>query len=253
LKVAILGHSGEGSGENRQLSTGPAIASRPIEEAKPRKTVDSSQMMASSITSVPQLQPPFSSVQANDQQKWNDIMIEEITDVLLTAGVQLENGLNETEIEVIEKDFGFKFPPDLRALLKHVLPVSSNFPNWRSGCRSSLESQIEEPVLGITMCVDDSDYWLPEWGEKPKDPKRALVKATKIIRSYPKLIPVFSHRYMPSEPHEAGNPILSVVGLDIIVYGSNLLNYFLSEFNNFDDKNCDNIKNVRGWSSFVLD
>lgn len=56
LKLAILGHLGESSGGNRQLSARSAVASRPIEEAKPGKVVDSSQMIAASITSVPQLQ-----------------------------------------------------------------------------------------------------------------------------------------------------------------------------------------------------
>jgi hypothetical protein len=46
----------------------------------------------------------------------------------------------------------------------------------------------------------------------------------------PKLIPVFSHRYMPVEPRLAGNPLLSVYQTDIIYYGRDLRTYLVHEF-----------------------
>ncbi len=49
------------------------------------------------------------------------------------------------------------------------------------------------------------------------------------------LIPIYSHRYIPSAPSEAGNPILSVYQTDVIYYGSDLEDYFVNEF--FDKEN----------------
>jgi hypothetical protein len=46
----------------------------------------------------------------------------------------------------------------------------------------------------------------------------------------PVLIPIFGHRYIPSRPHAAGNPIFSVAGVDIIHYGKNLFHYLDHEF-----------------------
>jgi len=39
-------------------------------------------------------------------------------------------------------------------------------------------------------------------------------------------IPVYSHRYLPSEPKATGNPVLSVHQTDIIYYGNDLASYF---------------------------
>ena len=46
----------------------------------------------------------------------------------------------------------------------------------------------------------------------------------------PMLIPITGHRYLLANSLEAGNPVLSVYGSDIICYGSNLRNLLLLEF-----------------------
>ncbi len=44
------------------------------------------------------------------------------------------------------------------------------------------------------------------------------------------MIPVFSHRYIPSEPCLPGNPVFSIMGTDILYYGYDLTSYFFAEF-----------------------
>jgi hypothetical protein len=44
------------------------------------------------------------------------------------------------------------------------------------------------------------------------------------------MIPVYSHRYLPAEPCEAGNPVFSIYQTDIIHYGYDLADYFAREF-----------------------
>jgi hypothetical protein len=46
----------------------------------------------------------------------------------------------------------------------------------------------------------------------------------------PRLIPVYIHRFIPSEPPEAGNPVFSVHQSDIIIYGNDLAAYLSAEF-----------------------
>ncbi len=48
----------------------------------------------------------------------------------------------------------------------------------------------------------------------------------------PKLIPIYSHRYIPSSLNEIGNPVYSVHQTDIIYYGKDLWDYFNIEFGN---------------------
>ena len=45
----------------------------------------------------------------------------------------------------------------------------------------------------------------------------------------PRLLPLTNHRFIISEPLQAGNPVLSVWGTDTIVYGWNLRHYLLEE------------------------
>ncbi len=47
----------------------------------------------------------------------------------------------------------------------------------------------------------------------------------------PKLIPIYSHRYIPSSLNEIGNPVYSVHQTDIIYYGKDLWDYFNIAFN----------------------
>lgn len=37
--------------------------------------------------------------------------------------ITLEPGLNQNEIQTIEKEYNFRFPPDLRELLAFMLPT----------------------------------------------------------------------------------------------------------------------------------
>ena len=149
-------------------------------------------------------------------------------------GVTIEPGLSETELAELEEDYGICFPPDLAAFLRHALPVGDGFPDWRG--RTSPEKyaipqkSLSWPLEGILFDVEWNDYWLPSWGTRPAGLKEALAKTKDIVESAPKLIPVCSHRYLPSEPKQSGNPVLSVYQTDIIPYGDDLADYFWNEF-----------------------
>jgi hypothetical protein len=64
----------------------------------------------------------------------------------------------------------------------------------------------------------------------------------------PKLIPIFSHRYVVSGK-DADYPIISVYQTDIIYYGSNLLEYFKHEFNH--THNITNVKEIPFWNQII--
>jgi hypothetical protein len=51
-----------------------------------------------------------------------------------------------------------------------------------------------------------------------------------LVTAAPQLIPVFMHRMMPDEPHEAGNPVFSVHQTDIILYGCDLADFLRHQF-----------------------
>jgi hypothetical protein len=69
----------------------------------------------------------------------------------------------------------------------------------------------------------------------------------------PILIPIYFHRYIPSEPYEKGNPVYSVHQTDIIYYGENLESYFQIQFGKGrqEEMKHKNIKEIRFWRDIV--
>lgn len=153
--------------------------------------------------------------------------------VLVTAGVQIDPGLTAKEVARIEGTFGFRFPPDLRDFLSLGLPISSSWVDWRKSDEKTIRSRMDWPLEGICFDIEHNAFWLDEWGEKPNNLNAAFEIARLHVHRAPTLIPIFSHRYVPAEPHLAGNPIFSVHQTDIIYYGTDLMDYLQNEFSDY--------------------
>ena len=77
-------------------------------------------------------------------------------------------------------------------------------------------------------------------------------KQKMITNMAPKLVPIFSHRYIPFIPNDLNIPIFSIVQSDIIYYGRNLISYLevefkLKQYNNNDITG----KYIDFWSDFI--
>jgi hypothetical protein len=161
---------------------------------------------------------------------------------LKNKGIQFTKGLTNEELKTVETDFDFRFPPDLKILLSMELPVSKGFVDWKKALSSrEYENEILErlnwPLEGMLFDIQNNAFWNEQWGENPELYEQQKEIAEENFRKYPKLIPIYSHRYIPSTPHEAGNPIFSVYQMDIIYYGFDLATYFRNEFHlNLPDK-----------------
>jgi hypothetical protein len=145
--------------------------------------------------------------------------------------VSFEAGLTDIEIAGIESFYGFKFPPDLKAFLQFALPVSKNFVNWREETEVEIRERLAWPLDGMYFDIEQNAFWLKEWGPKPLNLDDTFNIARQTVMEAPVLIPIYSHRYIPAEPNQSGNPILSVHQTDIIYYGNDLASYFSHEFN----------------------
>jgi len=143
--------------------------------------------------------------------------------------VELDDGLTDAEIAAVEARFEFRFPPDLREFLQTALPRGPEFPDWRAGNENELHMWLDQPRRGVLFDVENG-FWLPEWGKRPRglDVRGAV---NNLVAAAPKLIPVYAHRMMPDEPHEAGNPVFSVHQTDVIHYSFDLADYLRAEFN----------------------
>ena len=159
----------------------------------------------------------------------------EIIRKLKAKKVKFEHGLSDEEVQQIENKFNLRFPPDLQYFLQKELPISNGFVNWRLGLQSKIEAmdirkRIDWPFSGIVFDIEHNAFWMEEWGEKSNDLNENIMVAEIYYETYPKMIPIYSHRYIPSEPHKTGNPVFSIYQTDIIYYGYDLAHYFAHEF-----------------------
>jgi hypothetical protein len=177
--------------------------------------------------------------------------------VLERAGVVFESGLSQAEIQKLEGQYGFVFPPDLKELLMFALPVSQGFLNWRHATNEEIGHILIWPYEGMCFDIEQNSFWLEEWGQQPASLDQAFSIARKAIEQAPTLIPIYGHRFIPDRPNEAGNPIFSVYQTDIIYYGCDLADYLENEFRYYFGRSeyglKGRIKQIEFWSQFAED
>lgn len=146
---------------------------------------------------------------------------------LRNSGIQVQTGLSDAEFARAEAEFGFAFPPDLRAVLAAGLPVGAGFPDWRSaGARLHLRASLDLPIAAISFQIARNTFWSKSWGPRPCEPEKALRVARNALKRAPLLIPIFNHCYIPCNPSLAGNPIFYVDENRIFCCGLDLSDFF---------------------------
>jgi len=143
----------------------------------------------------------------------NDQM-QELADLLFDKRMPFKKGLTDKQINDVQEFYNIKFPPDLRELLMCFCPVFCDWSNYSEANIQLLKKRLRWPIKGILFDVENNDFWMECWGIKPDHMKTALEIAEENLATVPPLIPICGHRYIPSNPCEAGNPIYSVKGYD---------------------------------------
>lgn len=151
-------------------------------------------------------------------------------DKLELAGVEFAPGLTSAEFSWVEQTYQITFPPDLRAFLAFARPVGNDWPDWRAETDPYIVDRLSWPYEGICFDIEHNGFWLDEWGTRPDCLTDAFAIAKLKVDAAPKLIPIYSHRYLPATPDQAGNPVFSVYQTDIIYYGEDLGQYLVHEF-----------------------
>ncbi|KZV43536.1 hypothetical protein F511_27360 [Dorcoceras hygrometricum] len=161
---------------------------------------------------------------------------------LRISDIRVEPGLSESEFALAEAEFGFAFPPDLKAVLSAGLPVGAGFPDWRSAgsARLHLRALIDLPIASVSFHIARNALWSKPWGQRPTEPEKALKMARNALKRAPLLIPVFNHCYIPCSPCLAGNPIFYVDENRIFCCGSDLSDFFDRESSLFHQRSDPN-------------
>lgn len=146
---------------------------------------------------------------------------------LEASAVPVHQGLSDAEFVRLEAEFGFAFPPDLRAVLALGLPAAPGFPDWRS--RSRLRACLDLPLAAVSLQIARATLWPRSWGPRPADSDRALRLARAALRRAPLLLPLFDRCYIPCRPCLAGNPVFLVDETRLLCCGFDLSDFFHRE------------------------
>jgi hypothetical protein len=158
-------------------------------------------------------------------------------------------GYTQAQLDDAQARYKLRFPPDLIAMYLDRRPAGGW--DWTRDHRK-IREMLAWPLEGLWLDVQSNFLWWPEWGQKPKDSKEQYAVLRAVVERAPKLIPIYSHRYIPEEPHESGNPVFSVYQSDIVYYGSDLADYFDHELNRNSNRDpMTNVKHIRFWSDMV--
>jgi hypothetical protein len=137
-------------------------------------------------------------------------------------------GLTDDELKAIEHEFGFGFAPDHRDFLAAGLPTGRGWVDWRNPDRAALRERLAIPIEGVLFDVAENDFWYGGWGPRPGDTGAAVIAARGYLMTVPRMIPVYSHRYLPAVL--PGHPILSIYQTDVVHYGNDLADWLNREF-----------------------
>jgi hypothetical protein len=131
-------------------------------------------------------------------------------------------------------------------LLKDRRPLEGY--DWRTDDQA-IRQALAWPFEGLLLDIEHGLWW-PHLGERPDTAEKRVEVLRAAIAAAPRLIPILGHRYLPAEPNESGNPVLSVHQHDIIYYGRDLTDYFDREFHRTPGP-FGSMRRIRFWSDFI--
>ncbi|OKO74792.1 hypothetical protein [Bradyrhizobium sp. NAS96.2] len=166
------------------------------------------------------------------------------------TSVRWTKGYTQAELDRAQDRFGLVFPPDLIDLLRRKRPIDGH--DWTDD--AAIRRALDWPLNGLLVSVERGQIWWPEWGKEPSSARARKQILREVVARAPKLIPLIGHRYLPEQPHEAGNPVFSIFYTDAIYYGANLKDYFEREFGDWHRREqpwSREIKYIPFWSDLV--
>ena len=143
-----------------------------------------------------------------------EILLEKIR----LSGYNITSPITDLELANIYRIYGITFPKDLLELYKLGVPT-----------QKYLKFAKNERIIGGDVAFYN---WHDFSEENIKTIKHAMQYAyinIKVSKDAPLLIPIAGHRYMPMIEGVNEVPVLSICGLDAVVYGKNLEDYILRE------------------------
>lgn len=162
-------------------------------------------------------------------------------------------GLSSDQIASIEGQLGFRVPDDFAYLFQNLQDRGELLFPWSNFDKRRYDEMLRWVLRGIEFDIEHK-FWLERWGKRPASLSVAVEIARKDFETWPKLLPIFGHRFLAAEPCLSGNPVFSIMQTDIVYYGADLPHYLLNEFveQNFAlHTHAQKIRKIEVWSDFA--
>lgn len=190
-------------------------------------------------------------------------LAEQAVGLLAAAGVRLDPGLDASEMAAVQARYEICFGDDHRAFLSLAVPVNTPHPHaghgwvdWRHDDEANIRARLNYPLDGVIFDIFENDFWPSSWGPCPDTGGASAIGATarRHLETWPTLLPLYSHRYLPADPAPLGSPVFSVVQTDVIHYGADLVDYFTHEwYPSTERPHQEPEHRYPPWSDFELD
>lgn len=150
----------------------------------------------------------------------------------------MDTGVSDARISELESSLNFKFPNDLRDILSNFVPrgikeINNSFPDWNNESIESLQKRFDWFTEGVFFDIKNNGFWYGKWGEEPENISKKIEIAKEKLLLEPKPIPICGHRCVLGIVNCDSSPVLSIWQTDIIYYGSDIMEYFVNEFEGF--------------------
>jgi hypothetical protein len=155
--------------------------------------------------------------------------------------------MTDEQIDQVQEKYSITFTPEHREFLRILHTIDRKAKVYEDDAieegsfveqpffRNWLED--EEDIRWALKAVHDyiseditrSAFWLNSWGAKPDTAEERIRIFNELYAKAPKLVPVHAHRYQVADLSLEKRPVLSILGTDVVYYGSDFRYYLLNE------------------------
>lgn len=156
-------------------------------------------------------------------------------------------GMTDEQIDLVQERYAIIFTPEHREFLRILHTIDrkakvfedydseegpyyecSFFRNWLED-DEDIKPRLNNVYDAISEDIKRNKFWLNSWGMRPETAEERMEIFNELYATAPKLVPVCGHRYQVADMSLEKRPVLSILGADIVYYGSDFRYYLLQE------------------------
>jgi hypothetical protein len=168
---------------------------------------------------------------APDEEAWEAYL----TLALDRMGADGANGLSNAQVLAVEAALGATLPFEVGLFLVMGIPDGEGWIDWGDDPAAQIKRWNEWVLEGLRFDVEHNDFWAPRLGRRPAEIADRITAVESTFDELPQLFPLHGRQAMPltiadNATSNSGNPVLSINGTEISVYGHDLAAFLHRDF-----------------------